>query len=171
MLGESCTVIPMSGADSDLIFQWRNLPKIVELSGSGKTVSLPEHETWFRGAIQDPHRIMLKVVEGNRPVGQLRFDVSDGDAENAIVSIYLLPEHSGRGLGRKAFAQGLEVMKSRLPAVRSVTAEVVAGNSAAVRFFLSLGFTVTDEVKNSTGRALILMQMTLAAPADHPEGH
>ncbi len=155
MHGDICAVTRMTGADSDLVFRWRNLPQIVALSGSGQKVTKPEHDRWFSEAVSDSNRLLLKITSAEGAIGLVRFDLGEDEVKSAVVSIYLLPEHSGRGLGQKAFSNGVALLKSDWPDTRCIIAEVVHDNAPAVKFFKSLGFNQMGEVRGSKTRPLI----------------
>lgn len=158
MPGEACEILPMTHADRDLVFAWRNLPEIVALSGSGRTVSRDEHVAWFARALQDEACLMWKIVVREEPVGQVRFDVCRETGARAVVTIFLLPAWSGRGMGRIAFRKALSALAARRPGVDVVVADVVADNAGAMRFFASLGFVPIGTCDAVDGRTLTRLE-------------
>ena len=51
--------------DETLLFKWRNIDELVELSYYKKKVTLDEHKQWFRSKIINPD-CELHVVQLNR---------------------------------------------------------------------------------------------------------
>lgn len=154
----------LSFGDSDMVFGWRNLPRIVELSGSGRTVSAAEHAEWFARAVVDPDRILFKIMIDGRASGLLRFDRDDADGGRALVSIYLLPGHSGAAAGTRAFEGGLRKLRKEWPDVVVLRADVLSDNVAALAFFRRLGFEDTGTLPGT--RALVKLNLDLSK-----EGH
>src|SRR5262245_8404459 len=95
---------PATAADMALIFAWRNRPEIVALSTSQRIVTWEEHVAWYKSVLANPNRMMLLIEHLDRPVGQIRFDrVTPAECN---VTIYLLPEYTGKGLGVRALRSG-----------------------------------------------------------------
>src|SRR5262245_10571842 len=83
--------------DAEMVFAWRNLPAIIALGTTRRAVEREEHYTWFQLTIEGNSRLLFVVLLNEEPVGQVRFDrLRDHSYE---VSIYLLPQYTGRGLG------------------------------------------------------------------------
>ncbi len=80
---------------------------------------------------------------------------------NEIYSIYLLPEYTGRGIGKKL----MEVASGWVGADKDLMLEVVPYNEAAIRFYESLGFTKTGRQSEFTfnpdgqGKEIPLIEM------------
>lgn len=95
------------------------------------------------------------------PRGGYRFTVED--------SIYVLPEHQGRGVGRALLAELLD--RGRRCGFHVVVAKIEAGQAASLRLHAALGFVEVGrlrEVGHKFGRWLdsVYMQITLDAIAD-----
>ncbi|MEE8059481.1 MAG: GNAT family N-acetyltransferase [Pseudomonadales bacterium] len=130
--------------DCQLIFQWRNLPFIMNLGGLRKTVTLDEHTAWFHAGLKSNDRLLYITVIDGENSGLTRFDKSP---EGATVSIYLLEEFTGKGLGIETFQQAYSRMLTEWPET-SVIAEVQLENIYSQKFFQKLGFKTlaTDEL-------------------------
>jgi L-amino acid N-acyltransferase YncA len=76
------------------------------------------------------------------PVGVVRFDIHDGTAE---VSIYLVPEPSYRGLGRKLLSAAENWLVINRPKVSKLIAYVLQGNGASIRLFQSMGYVKKND--------------------------
>lgn len=168
MPGEVCDIVPMTAADRDLVFAWRNLPGMVALSGSGRTVSWDEHVAWFARVLQAETCLIWKIVSREEPIGQIRFDIRAGTRARAVVTIFILPSWTGRGLGRVAFRQALAQLEARWPEVEVVEAEVIAGNAGARRFFDALGFAPRQTATPGGTRAVVRLERPCRG-SDGPE--
>ncbi|MEX0955338.1 MAG: GNAT family N-acetyltransferase [Rhizobiaceae bacterium] len=149
-------------ADSDLIFNWRNLPEIVALGASGRSVSWEEHEAWFARAVADHDGLLFLILRDGEPVGQLRFDPSgDGSAGGpsvAVITIYLVGDHSGQGLGSLALQRGCALAQEKWPGMQIFEARVLPTNAKAVRFFTANGFSEESPL-NDTGTDLRVFRL------------
>jgi ribosomal protein S18 acetylase RimI-like enzyme len=85
------------------------------------------------------------LVEGEDVVGffvlSLGYSPEHGGTDGFIDDIYIVPEHRGRGLGRKAL--DLALNESRKCGIRVLLLEVEAHNDRAYHLYASMGFTDT----------------------------
>jgi dTDP-4-amino-4,6-dideoxygalactose transaminase/RimJ/RimL family protein N-acetyltransferase len=138
--------------DARLLFEWRNRPEIVALGSQQRTVTWQEHAGWFEGALREQERFVQVIELDHAPAGQIRFDLGPGG--DAVVSIYLLAEHTGQGLGVVALRAGCAEAFAHWP-VERVVAFVRADNRASQVAFAKAGFE----------------PLTGAALAELPVGH
>lgn len=132
-----CTVRPVLSDDCEMLFGWRNTPWVIELGASQRAVGAEEHHRWFAETLGGHKRELFIIEVDGIPSGMIRYDLLDGN--DAEISIYLMPSHSGRGYGRQVFmATALELMVRR--GVSRVIARVLPQNVRSVRFFKNLGF-------------------------------
>lgn len=73
------------------------------------------------------------------PIGVVRFDVQDSDAE---VSIYLVPEKISIGLGSELLRSAECWFAEKYPDVRQIRAHVLGGNERSQRLFSSVEYQV-----------------------------
>ena len=134
---------PVLPDDREMIFEWRNTPFLVKLGSSGKTVTREEHYRWFENILLNNKTTVLFIINvGCIPVGQVRFDLIE---ENIYrVSIYLIEEYTGRGIGPVALQKGVELIR-RDDADKKFIAFIKRDNEASRAIFLKTGF---KEVKN-----------------------
>ena len=123
--------------DAERVFEWRNRPEIVALSSSRRPVSWGEHQAWFGDAVRDENRRVFIVLRDDTPIGQVRFDRLG--AEECEVSIYLLAEHTGRGLGTMALRIGCRTIFRTWPVAR-IVAFVRRENVRSLQAFGKAGF-------------------------------
>jgi RimJ/RimL family protein N-acetyltransferase len=126
--------------DEDRLFQWRNDPWIVSLSGSQREVTRDEHAAWFLRTVHSPDHLVLVVEVNGEPAGSVRFDRSEHSA--AVVTIYLLQPFTGRGLGVAALREGCHRAFERWPDLLCVRAHINRDNRRSARAFGKAGFIV-----------------------------
>jgi GNAT superfamily N-acetyltransferase len=66
-------------------------------------ILLKNHLVWLNKCIADPKRHLYVITDGNRIVGDLRFDEDESGVE---VSVRIDKEHRGRGIGSLMVATG-----------------------------------------------------------------
>lgn len=128
-------------SDREMIFGWRNDPWIVGLSAGRRAVTRAEHDEWFGRTVADPGALLFVVEAGGVPAGQVRL-IRGGEAGEgeAAISVYLLKEHTGRGLGAAAIAQGCAEAFAQWSALRRVRAQIRRDNAPSIRAFEKAGF-------------------------------
>lgn len=127
-----------SADDCDLLFQWRNLPEIVNLSSSKAKVSRSEHERWFKNALQNPNFHIFIILENEIPIGQVRFELIQ--TTEAEISIYLLPGKSGRGIGVAVIQSACRYVFMEF-SILKVIANIRSNNLNSISAFTKCGFS------------------------------
>jgi UDP-2,4-diacetamido-2,4,6-trideoxy-beta-L-altropyranose hydrolase len=127
--------------DCRRVFEWRNDPEVYRFSFNPFPLQWTEHEQWFRSVIDDPDTILLIAIKNETPCGVIRFDVrqEEGSAE---ISIYLSPEHQGKGFGATLLHLGETWLKNNKIDVRRLTARVRFDNEASHKIFAKQGFFI-----------------------------
>src|SRR5690349_23170939 len=91
--------------DAQRVFVWRNDPWIISLSTSQRMVTWEEHLAWFRKVLAtDRHLLLIIEIEEGLGIGTVRLDRVD--ALRATLTVYLLRDFTGQGLGVKAIMSG-----------------------------------------------------------------
>ena len=142
---------PATPDDVERVFAWRNDPYIVSRSSSRQTVTRDEHCRWFSRAIADPGTLFYIIESHGFPAGQARFERRAGGNE-AVISVYLLPPHVGKGLGRAAIDAACREAFLRWKVGR-IVAHVREDNSAARRAFAASGFVPGSDAMAPAGHA------------------
>lgn len=143
-------------ADIGIVFKWRNDPRIANLGVDGAFVSWEEHQHWFDETLRRDKRILLVVEVDGQPAGVVRYDALDTHREAAI-SLFLLPDFVGRGLGRRAFVASLPYLLKWRTTER-IMARVRDDNHRSLKFFHRLGFRKAEDVSSSR---LVVLRWTL----------
>lgn len=132
-----CAVRPACASDEGQLLRWRNDPWVMSLGSLQRGVTAAEHHDWFARTLTGVERELFIVEVNGEPNGMVRYDFTAAD--EAEISIYLLPPHPGHGLGRQVFyATASELMARR--GIRRIVAKVLPGNEASLRYFRRLGF-------------------------------
>jgi perosamine synthetase len=131
---------PATTDDAGRVFAWRNDPWIIARGASGAAVSWEAHASWFAETVAGERRRMFIVLEDETPIGQVRFDRIAG--RGCEVSIYLVREHTGRGLGVQALDTAVAEI-FRTWDVDAVVAWVRRDNPASLAAFEKAAFQRT----------------------------
>ncbi|MGP9820453.1 UDP-2,4-diacetamido-2,4,6-trideoxy-beta-L-altropyranose hydrolase [Salinarimonas sp. NSM] len=129
---------PATRADGRDLHAWRNDPRVRGSSRQADEIPLERHLAWLDGVLAAPERDLLIGEEDGAPVGVLRFDRAGEEAE---VSIYLVPEAMGRGVGADLLLAGCDWVRQNRPGIRRIVAEVLGGNARSAALFERCGFT------------------------------
>ncbi|HVA48477.1 MAG TPA: GNAT family N-acetyltransferase [Pirellulales bacterium] len=109
--------------------------ELIRDEGHRNTMSLSQLQDRMRGWLQDEYRAVIFEDEGEAAGYALFRHESDW---TYLRQFYVLPSKRRRGIGRKAVQWLRENEWSRSPRVRL---EVLIGNSVAIQFWRSLGFS------------------------------
>ncbi len=140
VLSVTVSLRPATLDDVHMVYQWRNRTDIIENSTLEQPVVWSEHEAWFSGAVNNSSQALYIVEKDNLPVGQLRFDQRLGNT--TAVSIYLLPEHQGKGYGVTALKTGCSAVQTAWKG--PIVAHIRLGNKHSESAFMKAGFQYTD---------------------------
>lgn len=142
--------------DEEMIFTWRNLPEIIALSSSKKNVSRSEHQKWYSESLQSPDRLLSIVTEDQIPIGLMRFDlISELEAE---ISIYLISQKTGQGLGTKAIMQGCNAISNQKN-IKHVIAYVRDENKISLLSFIKNGFIIDNAGSQRQGHRRLFLKL------------
>ena len=161
MTPESVQLRPATRADCDLIFGWRNLPEIVELGSLSREVTLDEHTRWFQSSLVSKDRRIYIIESAGKPVGQIRFDHA-GDHIWEL-SMYLIPGHTGAGLGSPALHEGCRLMWEEHGAL-TIQVRVRTDNPRSKVFFIKGGFTPRDSSTPKSGHFFLQLSAPKLIP-------
>lgn len=127
--------------DEATFFHWRNLPWVVELGASHRSVEWDEHHAWFAETLGGEQRCLFVLEVNNQPAGMIRYDlVSDASVE---ISIFLTPQFVGHGLGTRAFLKSIPMLLL-WRRVNQIVARVLGSNRRSLNFFQRLDFSINN---------------------------
>ena len=132
------TVRNMLVTDVELIFQWRNDPRVRQVMFNTAPLDSDSHTAWFDRTHQDPLRHLLLVCRGNQPFGFVQFTVKLCRSV-AEWGFYVDPEGpKGQGaiLGPAVLDYGFNTL-----GFHRICGQVIESNIGSVIFHERLGFT------------------------------
>lgn len=131
------TLRPATMADARLLWAWANDPEVRAASFHSDPIRWHEHEAWLAARLNDPGTRIYVALDGTgEPVGQVRFEGCDGEAE---LGVSVARECRGGGLGTELIALGTRRLFADSPATR-IDAFVKPTNEASKKAFLKAGF-------------------------------
>ena len=125
--------------DAEKLFQWRNHPDIREASRNTNVIDWQDHRKWFASVLADSKKLLLMGHIAGAPVGVVRFDMQNDEAE---VSIYLVPEKVSSGLGRSLLHSAELWLAANHPETREIRAHVLGANARSQKLFSDAGYQV-----------------------------
>jgi UDP-2,4-diacetamido-2,4,6-trideoxy-beta-L-altropyranose hydrolase len=128
--------------DGEMLFEWRNNTRTRKYTRNPAALSRLGHMNWFTQTLVSERSKLLIAMHGDHPVGCVRFDIDDKQAE---VSIYLDPARHGRGWGGLVLSQAMAWMHSVYPSVTLFSADVLAENLASVKLFQRCGYSLKQQ--------------------------
>lgn len=134
-------IILRKATESDIadIYKYLHRDFIKKYSQNGEKAEWESHRRWYKFLINsDSYLLYIIEDENGRFLGQLKFEL---EGETSIVSIYLLKEIRGKGLGRVIIDMGLEELLHESDEVDVVLAYILEENDASLNLFKSCGFT------------------------------
>ena len=124
--------------DCEQVFTWRNAFEVRQNSHNKNLIAWDEHQKWFLAALRKENRyILIAECFEHKPIGLIRFDLIGHTAE---VSVYLVPEKIGQGLGASLLRLGENWIKRQHPEIRDIKATILAENRRSIRTFEKAGY-------------------------------
>lgn len=130
-----------AAADAAALHSWRNAEAVRQVSSNPAPVTLAQHERWLAAVLTDANRHLLIGEDVQGPVGVVRFDVT---GNRANISIYLVPQRIGSGMGLQLLMAAQEWLALQVPAAVEITARVLAENRRSAAMFESAGYRLAE---------------------------
>ncbi len=131
------TLRPAESRDCEPIHRWRNAESTRRYSLDSHSIDFDQHRSWFNRVVSDPDRRLLIGEIDGEAAGVLRFDRDD---VRATISVYLVPDHYGRGIGARLIEAGCSWVAHNWPEVGTIEAVIMADNLPSVSAFSKAGF-------------------------------
>jgi L-amino acid N-acyltransferase YncA len=146
---------PISISDSELILAWRNCPSAQKASQVEGEVSADEHKTWFSSRVErikfEPFWIMSR---GGEETGYVRLDRLESGSNVFTLSIYVVPQSRGMGVGRVMLRVAVEAAAKDY-AVTHFRAVIKKSNQASIKLFEFVGFKFAGDIDKNFGEYLL----------------
>ena len=126
--------------DAEMLYRWRNHPKVRESSFCSDAIELEGHINWLKKKIDEPDCLMLLAFnESDEPIGTVRYDI-DQSSLSAEIDIYLNPDCFGLGYGTALLNESIEYLKNARSQLIKVVAKVLPQNITSCKVFEKSGF-------------------------------
>ena len=125
-------------ADCENLYHWRNDEETRRYAFNSAPIDFTTHQRWFAQSLNNPQRILLIGEDNRQAVGVLRYDLLN---DQAVVSIYLVPQQRGRGYATELLKRGNVWLREKRLGIKQVTAEVLEKNQVSAHIFKKAGFT------------------------------
>jgi|GEM_PF-1749281 len=128
--------------DIAFLFRLRNQPSTFRYAKNPRPVERQEHINWATAVLEGKTNKNLFIIEVNKKrAGQIRMDI---DKKEATVSISLMPEFQGRGIGFLALQMAIKKMRKEKN-VQIFTAHIHQDNIPSQKLFTKLGFQLKKQ--------------------------
>lgn len=133
--GASVRLRPAVPADTALLFNWQQDPRVRRHFRDPRPPTLAEHESWFEDRFDDPDCLFNIVLHNEQPAGVIRLELREAQGGGFEVSILTAPAYQGRGVAHAALAIARDLVPEAV-----LRAEVLPDNHASHRLFESAGY-------------------------------
>lgn len=152
---------PVGEGDCAQIWEWANDPDVRKSAFCSDSILWEDHRQWFSKKLNNPMCLQfIALDERDAPVGQIRFDVRDGEAE---VDVSIDKGSRGLGYGAALIQIGVRELVRTIP-VKVVHAFIKPENEASRRAFQRAAFR-EQGVTNVKGCPSIHLMVEAEAPA------
>lgn len=124
--------------DLELLFNWRNHPKIRSNSFDKRELSFADHQEWFKNILNSQNVITYILEKDQIPVGVIRFDI-EGE-EGAKINYLIDPLEQGKGFGTIILDLGVRKIFEDNWGLKKVYGIVLKENFASIKIFKKLSF-------------------------------
>ncbi len=128
---------PAGSEDCQLIFEWANDPQTRYWSFQTGMIPWEIHEKWYQDCLERKDRELLICYHMGTPVGQLRIDT---EGEMARISYSIAKKYRNRGYGIEMARIGEEWIRSRMPQIKTICAEIKAENESSRKMLKENGY-------------------------------
>ncbi len=137
--------------DCRMIWEWANDPIARSFSFSETPIPWTRHMAWFEDKLADDGCLFYIILDlTGAMVGQIRYEI---EAEQAVVSVSIAPDHRSQGYGGQAIRLGSEEIFSNT-SLESIHAYIKPGNERSLHAFAASSFSCDGAVEYGDARAL-----------------
>lgn len=135
---EKVTLREVEEKDCKLLWMWRNEKSVRDAALHTAPIKFQEHENWFNKKISSPKTKMFIIMnEQGKPVGQVRFEIRD---KNAEVSISIDKTQRKKGYAVRGLLLACKKMFAEHN-VRKIIGYIKIENEASLMLFKKAGFS------------------------------
>ena len=118
-------------------YEWANDEAVRKSAFHSGYISLEEHKQWFTKMLHDADQLMFVLLDGNKPIGQVRVSVT-GDVGEIDYSID--SGERGRGYGERIISLLLEMVIKNFKKIKRLEGKVKPDNFKSQKCFEYNGF-------------------------------
>jgi RimJ/RimL family protein N-acetyltransferase len=123
--------------DMDLLFYWANDVEVRKNSFNTAPILYENHVKWFEKIMADNTVFQYILCNKNIPLGQIRLNVSDGEA---VIGYSIAPDYRGKGFGEQLILLMIDEVKKDNHGIKKFVGQVKYENQASARAFEKCGF-------------------------------
>ena len=132
-------LVELNETHFELIFNWRNDPKIYQYLLNPAPVEWDSHVKWGYKVISSDRVFFYVGYDNERPIGTVRFDILEDEKQTAEVGIYVDPNLQSKGIGSKLLLAAEKTFKKQT-GIDRIKALVLKENKASYRMFEKNGY-------------------------------
>jgi UDP-2,4-diacetamido-2,4,6-trideoxy-beta-L-altropyranose hydrolase len=143
---EQITIV-RKAAETDLmlVFQWANDLETRRNAFTSEPISLEKHTGWFKEKLVDDNVYLYIFEYQDKPIGQIRFDVS----QDAMITYAVAPEYRSIGFGTIIVKKGIQQFLAESSFRGAITGYVKHRNESSNAIFLKLGFSQESDTNRT----------------------
>jgi len=126
-----------------LLYNWSNDPISRKMSFNSEPISQEEHQQWFIAVMENPNIVILIAEVDHKPIGFVRFNISDVDA---VISIAIDHSQRGKGLAVPMINESIHYIK-QIKNIENIYAYIKEENTASIRTFINANFFLIKKNK------------------------
>lgn len=119
------------------IYELSNETEVRKNSFNPDKIDFETHKNWLTNKLENKTCLFLVAEIHDKFIGQVRFDIS---GDEAIISISLVKEYRGLGIGRILIQKAIDFLRLEKPNILFVKSYIKEGNIQSVRLFETTGF-------------------------------
>lgn len=154
IIDNKITFKPATKNDYNFLFELRNDPFVRANSTHSEEIEFKNHKKWLSKSVAMPERKLLIVMLEEKKIGQVRFD-KDRESNSAEISISLIKEYRGQGLGNTIIEKSCQFAFSNF-GYRTIQAKIKKDNESSIKSFQKGGFKEEKQDEN-----YLFMELTI----------
>ena len=155
--------------DAELLWRWINDPETRRSSFDPAPIPWGEHVAWLEGRVGSATTRLWIFSDRERPVGQVRCEVSGDGAE---IHIAVAPECRAQGYGKAMLAHGVRLAREAVGGQVRLRARVLDWNVPSLKLFRECGFREAGAAERPGGERAIIFECAETPPvAANADGH
>ena len=146
--------------DANFLLTVRNRPEMIALSSSQQRIDPAEHQRWLRAVLQSQQHLLLIIGGDSKAEAQGYARLDCLSADTAAITVVLLPEWQGKGLGGQVIERISQYGFATWPCLRHILAHIRLENLKSQNAFLRVGFRKADTRFQEAGHVVLMLTPT-----------